>query len=484
MPPGSVTGMRMMLVRSAMMLTMAMMVVSFEGGTALGQTLQEALATAYENNPTLNAQRARLRATDEQVPQALSGYRPTVRTFSEVGPRFQDSNQESLVGKENNALFGRTYGASIEQPLFRGGQTVAAVRGAENTVRAERARLESTEQSVLLNAATAYSDVYRDQAVLELNIRNEQRLARQLEATRDRFQVGEVTRTDVSQAEARLARATAERIGAEGALAASRATFRNVVGVVPGVLARPPLPRELPASLADANEIATDNNPNVTTAAFQERSARDSVDQVRGELWPTVSLIGRVQRDQDVSRRDSRFDSAEALVNLTVPLYQAGAVYSRLRQQKQVVAEQRRLLDQSQNNAVEDATRAWNSLETAGAEIGSFTKQVEANQIALDGVQKEAEVGARTVLDVLDAQQELLNSQVSLVRSQRDQVVAAFQLNAAVGELTARQLDLPVVHYDPDRHYREVRDEWVGGSSSGDASRDFDNSPARTNGSR
>src|SRR5512132_982763 len=176
----------------------------------------------------------------------------TVRTFSEVGPRFQDSNQESLVGKENNALFGRTYGASIEQPLFRGGQTVAAIRGAENTVRAERARLESTEQSVLLNAATAYSDVYRDQAVLELNIHNEQRLARQLEATRDRFQVGEVTRTDVSQAEARLARATAERIAAEGALAASRATFRNVVGVVPEVLARPPLPRELPASLADA----------------------------------------------------------------------------------------------------------------------------------------------------------------------------------------------------------------------------------------
>jgi outer membrane protein len=475
--------MRMMLVRSALALTMATMAVGFEGGTALGQTLQEALATAYENNPTLNAQRARLRATDEQVPQALSGYRPTVRTFSEVGPRFQDSNQESLVGKENNALFGRTYGASIEQPLFRGGQTVAAVRGAENTVRAERARLGSTEQTVLLNAATAYSDVYRDQAVLELNIRNEQRLARQLEATRDRFQVGEVTRTDVSQAEARLARATAERIGAEGALAASRATFRNVVGV-PGVLARPPLPRELPASLADANKIATDNNPNVTTAAFQERSARDSVDQVHGELWPTLSLIGRVQRDQDVSRRDSRFDSAEALVNLTVPLYQAGAVYSRLRQQKQVVVEQRRLLDQSQNNAVEDATRAWNSLETAGAEIGSFTKQVEANQIALDGVQKEAEVGARTVLDVLDAQQELLDSQVSLVRSQRDQVVAAFQLNAALGELTARRLDLPVVTYDPDQHYREVRDRWVGGSSSGEASRDVDDGAARTEGAR
>ena len=257
-----------------------------------------------------------------------------------------------------------------------------------------------------------------------------------------------------------------------------------MVGVVPGVLQRPPLPEELPASLADANEIATDENPNVITAEFQERSARDSVDQVRGELWPTVSLIGRVQRDQDVSRRDSRFDSAEALVNLTVPLYQAGAVYSRLRQQKQVVTEQRRLLDQSEHDAVENATRAWNLLETAGAQIGSFTKQVDANRIALDGVQKEAEVGARTVLDVLDAEQELLDSQVSLVRAQRDQVISAFQLKSALGALTARQLDLPVVHYDPDRHYREVRGEWVGGSSSGDASRDFDNSPARTNGSR
>jgi outer membrane protein len=473
-----------MLARSAIVLTAAMTVTVFDAGAGFGQTLQETLATAYENNATLNAQRARLRATDEQVPQALSGYRPTVSAFSEVGRTWLDGNKKSLVGKEDNALFARTYGASIEQPLFRGGQTAAAVRGAENTVRAERSRLDSTEQTVLLNAATAYSDVYRDQAVLELNIRNEQRLARQLEATRDRFQVGEVTRTDVSQAEARLARATADRISAEGALAASRATFRNVVGVVPAVLERPPLPHELPASLADANAIAMDNNPNVTTAEFQERSALDATDQVRGELWPTLSLIGRLQRQEEVSRKDARLDSAEALVNLTVPLYQAGAVYSRLRERQQLVAEQRRLLDQSQRDAVENATRAWNALETAGAEIGSFTKQVEANQIALDGVEKEAEVGARTVLDVLDAQQELLDSQVSLVRAQRDQVVAAFELDAALGALTARRLNLPVVYYDPNQHYREVRDAWVGGSSSGDVSTDFDNPPARINPAR
>lgn len=442
-------------------------------GAAAAQSLDEALTAAYQNNPTLNAQRARLRATDEQVPQALSGFRPTLRANSDIGRSYQDSNNRSLIGDENEVLFSRTYGATLEQPLYRGGQTVAAIRGAENTVRAERANLDSTEQTVLLNATTAYSDVYRDQAVLELTIRNEQRLARQLEATRDRFQVGEVTRTDVSQAEARLARATSERIGAEGDLAASRAVFRNVIGLTPAVLPRPPLPRTLPASLAAANEIAIDNNPNVTTAEFRERSALDSVDQVRGELLPTLSLIGRWQRAEDVSRKDSRYDTAEAILSLNVPLYQAGSVYSRVRERQQLVSEQRRLLDQSQRDAIENATRSWNALETAGAEMGSFAKQVEANQIALEGVEKEAEVGARTVIDVLDAQQELLNSQVSLVGAERNQVVAAFQLQAALGVLTARQMNLPVDYYDPELHYRQVRDAWVGGSSIGDASADF-----------
>jgi outer membrane protein len=471
---GSMAENQLGLVQLIAVLTMAMAAYIGPGGTASSQTLDEALTAAYQNNPTLNAQRARLRATDEQVPQALSGYRPTLRAFSEVGRSYLNSNNQSLVGNEDNALLARSYGATLEQPLFRGGQTAAATRGAENTVRAERSRLESIEQTVLLNATTAYSDVYRDQAVLELTIRNEQRLARQLEATRDRFQVGEVTRTDVSQAEARLARATSERIGAEGDLAASRAVFRNVIGIAPAVLPRPPLPQALPVSLVDANDMAIGNNPDVTTAEFRERSALDSVDQVRGELWPTVSLIGRLQRQEDISRKDSRFDSAEALVSLSVPLYQAGNVYSRLRERKQLVVEQRRLLDQSQRDAVEDATRAWNALETASAEIGSFSKQVEANRIALDGVEKEAEVGARTVLDVLDAQQELLNSQVSLVRAERDQVVAAFQLKASLGVLTARQLSLSVDYYDRDLHFHQVRDAWFGGSSVGEALTDFD----------
>jgi outer membrane protein len=474
---GTHEGRGKMFVRLALAVVALISTATLGGTSASGQSLQEAMAAAYLNNPTLAAERARLRATDERVPQALSGWRPTMQAFAETGPRWVGSNQESITGQEDDTLFSRTVGASLEQPLFTGGQTVAAVRGAENAVRAERARLESTEQTVLLDTATAFSDVFRDQAVVELTIRNEQRLARQLDATRDRFRVGEVTRTDVSQAEARLARATAERIRAEGDLAASRATFRRVVGTTPSLLDRPQVPDGLPATLDQANTLATDWNPDVTRAEFSERSALDQVDQVRGELLPSVSLIGRLQRDVESSRAGARFDTAEALVNLTVPLYQSGEVYSRLRERKQLAFEQRRRIDEEQRLAVEDTTRAWNALETAAAEIGSFDKQVEANQIALEGVEREAEVGARTVLDVLDAQQELLDSQVSLVRAERNEVVAAFQLKSSLGELTARRLALPVDLYDPTAHYRQVRDAWFGGSSQGDVSSDFDRRP-------
>jgi|APTNR8051073442_1049403.scaffolds.fasta_scaffold07601_2 TolC family type I secretion outer membrane protein len=439
---------------------------------ASAETLDEALATAYASNPTLAAQRARLRVTDEQVPQALSGWRPEVRAFGDAGYRRLDRDQSGFRN-ESNDLFNRRIGASVEQPVFRGGRTLAATRGAENAVRAERSRLTAVEQSVLLNATTAYVDVFRDQAVLDLNVRNEQRLTRQLEATRDRFQVGEVTRTDVFQAEARLARAVAERIGAEGNLEASRATYRNVVGEAPGRLQPPPLPEPLPKDLPTAIETAIYNNPDVISNEFFERAALDDVDQVRGELLPTVSLVGQADREWELATEDTRLDNLEALVTVDVPLYQSGAVYSRLRASKQRVSEERRLLDQSRRDAQESATQAWNDLQTAQAALLSFRKQVEANQIALEGVEREAEVGARTVLDILDAEQELLDSQVSLVRSQRDQTVAAYDLYAAVGALTARQLALNVEYYDPEKYYNEVRDRWFGGSSPGGSGGDF-----------
>ena len=420
------------------------------GRPAVAQTFQEALVEAYEGNPTLNAERARLRATDEQVPQALSGYRPTVTTNIQAGRTWIGSNQEAITGQQDDSLFERRYGASIEQPLYRGGQTVAAVRSAENTVRSERARLELIEQTVMLDAVTAYSDVYRDQAVLELTISNEQRLNRQLEATRDRFQVGEVTRTDVSQAEARLSRAVADRIRAEGDLARSRAVFRNVIGRMPSALPQPPLPDGLPANLEDANKIALDWNPDVTAAAFQERSALDSVDQVKGELLPTVSLIGRVQRDVDVSRKDSRFDTAEAIINLEVPLYQSGRrLFAPARAQAagdRTAATARSVAERRGRGGDPSLERAGNGDCGDPAHCRSRCRRISWRWKASRRRRRWVRAPSSTCSM---RSRNCSTSQVTLARSQRDEVVAAYQLKSSVGQLTARRLELPVANYEP-----------------------------------
>lgn len=435
---------------------------------AQAQTLEEALSSAYLNNPTLAAERAALRATDERVPQALSNWRPTLEAFGGVGKRTTDTNRRTTLGGGGRQdLTPRSYGAQVTQPLFRGGRTIAETRAAENAVRAGRSRLDSVEQQVLLSAVTAYMDVYRDQAVLNLQIRNEQRLGRQLEATRDRFQVGEVTRTDVFQAEARVAGATAARVGAEGSLERSRATYRNVVGEVPGVLKQPSIPRDLPNTLERAVTAAQRQNPDILEAEFTERASLDTVDQIRGEGLPTLNLQGTAERGEDITFENTRTDALEAVVNLDVPLYQAGAVASRLRESKQNVVENRRILDQRRLDTIEAATSSWNNLQTARAALASFRKAVQANEVALEGVQREAEVGARTVLDILDAEQELVNSQVDLVGAERDEIVATFELKTAVGELSAHELALPVPYYDPAVHYDDVRNRWFGSDSVG-----------------
>jgi TolC family type I secretion outer membrane protein len=456
-----------LITRRIVFLAIAVLLTLVEG--TAGQTLEKSLVEAYLNNPTLDAERARLKATDERVPQALSGWRPVVNSVESVGKVRLKGNRKSLITDETSGnLTPRSVGVRIQQPLYRGGRTVAATRAAENTVRAGRARLASVEQSVLLDGATAFMNVYRDQAVLGLNIRNEQRLARQLQATRNRFQVGEVTRTDVSQAEARQARATADRVQAEGNLEASRASYHNVIGEVPGTLQRPNIPQELPTDADGAIKRASENNPDILAAFFDERASRDTIDEVRGGLLPSLSLNGVAQKAYERAYTGARVDTLGVIVNLDVPLYEAGLVYSRVREATQVAAEQHHMLDRARRNTQEAATQAWNALETARAEIRSLTKQVEANRVALEGVQREVEVGARTVLDVLDAEQELLDSEVNLARAERDEAVAVFQLKTALGELTAQQLNLPMQYYDPEAHYEEVRNKWFGTSSSGD----------------
>ena len=434
-------------------------------GAVNAQTLEMALAAAYSSNPTLLSQRATVRAADEGVPQALSNWRPTLELKGDYGA----SEVKNYAFSGTSSRDPRSLSLSLRQPLYRGGRTQAATRLAENTVRAERARLDAVEQSVLLQAATAYMNVVRDQAVIRLNIKNEQVLQRQLEATRDRFEVGEVTRTDVAQAEARWAGATADRIQAAGDLEASRAGYQNVMGEVPGELNRPAPPTDLPASGEEAVQIAAKGNPGVISAQFDGKAFRDNVSQIYGELLPTLDLTGNASKAYDTTGENSRIGTYSASVTLTVPLYQSGSVYSRLRQARQQAAAQRLGVARERRDAIEEATRAWESLQTARARIKSFQTQYRASVVALEGVEREASVGSRTVLDILDAEQEKLDAEVSLVRVQRDEMVAIFELKSALGQLTARQMNLPVDLYDPTGHYQEVRSKWFGGRSSGTA---------------
>jgi TolC family type I secretion outer membrane protein len=367
---------------------------------ARAQSLGETLAEAYRSNPTLLAARAELRAVNEGVPQELSNWRPLLSIDTSAGAQRIDLG--SAVSAETTYPFEASFG--IRQPLYRGGRTVAGVARAEADVRAQRARLTSVEQSVLLDAGTAYMDVWRDQAVLGLNESNEQVLQRELEATRDRFEVGELTRTDVAQAESRLARATATRVSAAGDLAVSRAIFKEVAGLTPGVLEAPaPLPG-LPASLSEAVAAAEDKNPDLRAATFAEEGAQHQVRTSYGELLPEVSVTAELTHSRNQLRDDTETSAAQILALVTVPLYQKGLVSSRVREDKQAANQRRIEIDETRRRVVQDSVDAWEILVAAQAQSVSFQAEVRSSEIALEGVRQENAVGARTILDVLDAE--------------------------------------------------------------------------------
>jgi len=444
----------------------ALCLIAVASGGAKAQTLEDALSAAYLNNPTLLGQRAKVRATDEEVPQALSDWRPSIELTGSAGVKSVRSTISSSDQRQHRDP--KSIDLTVTQSLYRGGRTFAAVREADLSVQAERARLLKTEQGVLLDASTAYFDVFRDEAVLKLTIKNEQVLQRNLEATRDRFEVGEITRTDVHQAEARLAGTVADRIEAEGKLEASRATYLNIVGMpAPKTLVAATLPTGLPKSQNDVTKVAAINNPSVISAEFDRKALIENVDEVRGELLPSLSFSAGLSRDLETSGEEGRIDTAEMALKLTVPLYQQGEVFSRLREAKQDVAKQIQATDQARRDAVEDATKAWKSLLTARARVASFNTQIDANVVALEGVRREAQVGSRTVLDVLDAEQESLDSRVSHVGARRDELLAVFKLKAAMGQLTARQMKLPVAAYNPMENYQKVRGKWFGTYTNG-----------------
>ena len=461
-----------------------MVALLLAGAPASAQTLTESFAYAYNNNPQLLAQRAALRATDEGVPQALSSWRPTVNFSGSAGftrggfeqPATNAPSNFNLACSPNtpgqtcstptqfSSFVSKQLDLKVTQPLYRGGRTEAQTRQAINTVHAARAQTLGVETTVFQSVAQAYLDVVRDQTLVEVSRNNEAVLRKQLEATRDRFRVGEVTRTDVAQAESSLAQATAQRINAEGQLEVSRAGFARAVGHPPGRLIMPRERPVLPATREEALGLATNDNPNVISASFTELAARDNVDFVRGQLLPQVSIVGDLNRNfaPSFTLRNSRQDTASVTAQVTMPLYEGGAVYSQTRAAQQTVGQRRSQVDDARRQAVQTATQNWETLQAARAAIASFGTAVHAAQIALEGTQQEALVGSRTVLDVLIAEQQLFTTQSQLVTAQHDAALAEFNLAAATGRLIAPQLKLPVQLYDMERHYKSVKDKWLG----------------------
>jgi outer membrane protein len=440
---------------------------------ASADTLEWALVQAYQNNPSLNAQRAALRATDENVPQALSGYRPKLSLTSTDGYTYSntlsDSVSQSVFPNSTSyssiakGLGTREFGATATQTLFNGLQTANRTRQAESQVMGARETLRVTEQQVLLDAATAYMNLLRDQAILELNRRNVEVLTEQLKQTRDRFNVGEVTRTDVAQAESRLAAGRSALLGAQSNFVTSQANYRRVIGVDPGHLdPGTPVDRFSPPTLPGAINFGELQSPSVLAAMYGVDIAELGVKISEGALYPNLALQASVSKDYDAVYNVLKQTTASVLGTLTIPIYQGGAEYSAIRQSKETVGQQRLNLDVNRDQARATVVQSWGQLDAAKAQIEATTAQVNAAEIALNGVREEARVGQRTTLDVLNAQQELVNARVALVTAQHDRVVASYTLLAAVGALSMQRLGLNVLIYDPQVHYQQVRDAWVG----------------------
>ena len=428
--------------------------------SAWGETIEESMIKAYMTNPTLAAERAQLRVTDENLPQALALRRPSITGQGDVGVAYED--QSSGGNDRNGELNPRDLSVGLTQPLWTGGRADAAITQAEYLVRAERANLLNTEETVLLQAATAHLDVVRDQTLLDLAKNNVKVLAKSRDEAKAQLAAGVATKTDLAQAEARLAQGIADERQAEANLTNSRASYLQAVGDMPGTLQPPPQVANLPPSEEAALKQATLYNPQVITAQNNEQAARAGVDVATAQLMPTLSINGQLAHQDDQQLGNVRTDSAQILLTLTVPFYQGGGEYSRIRAAKESYGETQNQIEAALRVATLNATQAWQNLQAAQANIKSFQSQIEANTIAYNGVVEEQRVGTRTLLDVLNAQQELFTSQSNLATAQHDEAVSAYQVKTAVGEMTALALNLQVERYDPQKHYDAVRDQWIG----------------------
>jgi outer membrane protein len=428
---------------------------------ARAQSLIEALSTTYNSNPDLLAQRAVLRQTDESLAQAVANWRPRVSLSVEFNKIQADSLPVSR-GNTYFALNGRTTILSITQPIFRGGRTVADTKTAQANIQAQRALLQDTEQSVLLQAANSYSDLLRDVGIVDVRKNNVRVLVQQLDATRERFRVGELTITDVSQAEARLEQAKADLVQAEAVVRIDQARYQRTVGARPGALGELPLIGALPASEEESIALAMDYGPKAVSAQHRITAASYGVNSAFATLLPQVNMVGFIQYQQDLQVPTDQYYQYGVRLQATVPIFQNGSEWSAVRAAKELVGQRRNELDSARRLAAETVISAWRNLDSARSRVTSFTAQVKANDVALNGVRQEALVGSRTTLDVLNAEQELLNSQVNLIQARHDVQINYYGVLAGIGRLTARTLGLPVEYYDEERYYNEVGSRWIG----------------------
>ena len=429
-----------------------------------------ALAKAYLTNPDINAQRATVRQTDENVPTANAGYLPKVSAFGNAGVAHQNGNlvQASSNGvSDTNYALGtlpRGYGVQASQTIFDGYQTINKIRSAESQVLGAREELRNTEQNTLLSGVTAYMDVLQNSAIVELDRNNVDVLKEQLRETKDRFTVGEVTRTDVAQAEASLASANATLLSDQAVLEASVATYRQVIGDEPKTLAPvKPLVKPLPKTLPLAIDISQVEHPAIVAQEHGVDAALLSVKIAEGVLYPQASVTAQLAQNYDVNGTPGqRLFQAQLAGQLTIPIYQGGAEYAGIRQSKESLTVQELKASSTRDQIRQNVVAAWGRLQAATGVVKAARASVAANEVALAGVREEAKVGQRTTLDVLNAQQALLQSRTQLVRAEHDQVVFSYSLLSSVGRLNVPTLGLAVAEYDPGVHYDQVKDKWFG----------------------
>ena len=437
------------------------------------ETIESALAKAYQGNPQLNAQRTIVRQNDEGVSQALSGYRPTLSATASVAKQFTNTTEvlpPIPPGLPNGVSFSvkgyttpTAIGLNGSQTLFNGERTANNIRKAESQVSAARETMRMMEESVLLAAATAFMDVSRDAANLEVQQNNIRVLQRTLKDTQNRYTAGQVTTTDVAQAEAQLAAGEANLHAAESTLMTTRANYRRIIGVEPTNLApASAVDRLSPNTLNAAVAVGLAENPAIIAALYGVDVAQLQVKIAEGALWPTLAVQGSVQQQNYPTILQPNLFLGTVTLNLSVPIYQGGAEYSAIRLDKEAVGQQRLNADQLRDQTRANVVQAWGQLQAAKAQIEAAIRQNDAAERALTGVRNEAQAGQRTTLDVLNAEQALVNARVALIVAQHDRVVASYSLLSAVGRLSAEELHLPVMIYDPSTHYHQVRDAWFG----------------------